>query len=152
MNRFRRGSLVMKLPDSEAAKIPTLLFGTINGSIGVVASLPQQQFAFLSRLQVRALWTPRAYLNRLSMRGLGLHADWQLGQTRQACSPTYDLQLYIQKSMECHSHGLVLSAHCMWKGVLLHLAGLPAGSRVLSWPPVHINAKEARLWVCQQLM
>ena len=55
VNRFRRGSLVMKLPDSEAAKIPTLLFGTINGSIGVVASLPQQQFAFLSRLQVCAI-------------------------------------------------------------------------------------------------
>ena len=54
VNRFRHGSLVMKLPDSEAAKIPTVLFGTINGSIGVIASLPQQQFAYLSRLQVQA--------------------------------------------------------------------------------------------------
>ncbi|EIE24281.1 hypothetical protein COCSUDRAFT_28729 [Coccomyxa subellipsoidea C-169] len=51
VNRFRHGSLVMKLPDSEAAKIPTVLFVTINGSIGVIASLPQQQFQFLSRLQ-----------------------------------------------------------------------------------------------------
>lgn len=53
VNRFRHGSLVMKLPDSEAAKIPTVLFGTVNGSIGVIASLPQEQFQFLNRLQVR---------------------------------------------------------------------------------------------------
>lgn len=60
VNRFRHGSLVMKLPDSEAAKIPTVLFGTINGSIGVIASLPQQQFQFLSRLQVRQSRPPDA--------------------------------------------------------------------------------------------
>lgn len=53
VNRFRHGCLVMKLPDSDAAKIPTVLFGTINGSIGVLASLPQEQFKFLERLQVR---------------------------------------------------------------------------------------------------
>lgn len=58
VNRFRHGSLVMKLPDSEAAKIPTVLFVTINGSIGVIASLPQQQFQFLSRLQVRCHGCP----------------------------------------------------------------------------------------------
>ena len=52
VNKFRHGSLVMKLPDSDAAKIPTVLFGTINGAIGVLASLPQEQFAFLERLQV----------------------------------------------------------------------------------------------------
>ena len=53
VNGFRHGCLVMKLPDSDAAKIPTVLFGTINGSIGVLASLPQEQFQFLERLQVR---------------------------------------------------------------------------------------------------
>ena len=53
VNRFRHGCLVMKLPDSDAANIPTVLFGTINGSIGVLASLPQEQFLFLERLQVR---------------------------------------------------------------------------------------------------
>ena len=53
MNRFRHGSLVMKLADSDTARLPTLLFGTINGVIGVIASLPQTQFTFLSRLQVR---------------------------------------------------------------------------------------------------
>ena len=53
VNRFRVGSLVMKLPDSDAARIPTFLFGTINGVLGVVMSLPKAQFTFLSRLQVR---------------------------------------------------------------------------------------------------
>ena len=52
VNRFRAGSLVMRLPDSEAAAIPTQLFGTINGVIGLVASLPADQFAFLTKLQV----------------------------------------------------------------------------------------------------
>jgi DNA damage-binding protein 1 len=51
VNRFRRGSLVMRLPDSDLAKVPTMLFGTINGVIGVVASLPADQYAFLARLQ-----------------------------------------------------------------------------------------------------
>ena len=52
VNRFRAGSLVMKMPDSEAAAIPTMLFATINGVIGLVASLPKAQFEFLNRLQV----------------------------------------------------------------------------------------------------
>ena len=52
VNKFCHGSLVMKLPDSDAAKIPTVLFGTINGAIGVLASLPQEQYSFLERLQV----------------------------------------------------------------------------------------------------
>jgi DNA damage-binding protein 1 len=51
VNRFRRGSLVMRLPDSDLAKVPTMLFGTINGVIGIVASLPADQYAFLARLQ-----------------------------------------------------------------------------------------------------
>lgn len=41
----------MKLPDSAIANIPTVLYGTINGSIGVIASLPQEQFAVLAELQ-----------------------------------------------------------------------------------------------------
>ncbi|CAA6668092.1 unnamed protein product [Spirodela intermedia] len=39
VNRFRPGSLVMRLPDSEAAHIPTVIFGTVNG------------FLFLEKLQ-----------------------------------------------------------------------------------------------------
>lgn len=53
INRFRHGSLVMKLPDTDAAQIPTVLFGTVNGALGVIASLPQEQYDYLSRLQVR---------------------------------------------------------------------------------------------------
>jgi DNA damage-binding protein 1 len=48
---LHRGSLVMRLPDSDHADIPTLLFGTVNGVIGVLASLPQDQFEFLRGLQ-----------------------------------------------------------------------------------------------------
>uniref|UniRef100_A0A7S3QK85 DNA damage-binding protein 1 n=1 Tax=Dunaliella tertiolecta TaxID=3047 RepID=A0A7S3QK85_DUNTE len=51
INRFRAGSLVMRLPDSELANIPTLLYGSTNGTIGVLASLPPALFEFLSRLQ-----------------------------------------------------------------------------------------------------
>lgn len=51
VNRFRRGSLVMQLPDSDASRLPQLLFGTINGVLGVMASLPRAQFEFLDRLQ-----------------------------------------------------------------------------------------------------
>lgn len=61
VNRFQRGSLVMKLPDTEAARIPTVLFGTVNGAIGVVASLPKDRFEFLWRLQARPpllAWVP----------------------------------------------------------------------------------------------
>ncbi|XP_072969615.1 DNA damage-binding protein 1 [Typha angustifolia] len=51
VNRFRHGSLVMRLPDSEAGQIPTVIFGTVNGVIGVVASLPHDQYSFLEKLQ-----------------------------------------------------------------------------------------------------
>lgn len=36
---------------AELSKIPTLLFGTINGVIGVVASLPAAQYRLLDSLQ-----------------------------------------------------------------------------------------------------
>lgn len=51
VNRFRHGSLVMRLPDSEIGQIPTVIFGTVDGVIGVIASLPQEQYAFLEKLQ-----------------------------------------------------------------------------------------------------
>lgn len=51
VNRFRHGSLVMRLPDSEASHIPTVIFATVNGVIGVIASLPHDQFLTLQRLQ-----------------------------------------------------------------------------------------------------
>ncbi|OMO75054.1 hypothetical protein CCACVL1_16354, partial [Corchorus capsularis] len=51
VNRFRHGSLVMRLPDSDVGQIPTIIFGTVNGVIGVIASLPQEQYMFLEKLQ-----------------------------------------------------------------------------------------------------
>eukprot|EP00958_Prasinococcus_capsulatus_P013243 scaffold1343_cov369-Prasinococcus_capsulatus_cf.AAC.10 len=51
INKFRHGSLVMRMPESEAAKIPTLIFGTVNGMIGLVACLPAEQFQYLQTLQ-----------------------------------------------------------------------------------------------------
>ncbi|CAI0545443.1 unnamed protein product [Linum tenue] len=51
VNRFRHGSLVMRLPDSDVGQIPTVIFGTINGVIGVIASLPHDQYLFLEKLQ-----------------------------------------------------------------------------------------------------
>ncbi|OAY47208.1 DNA damage-binding protein 1 [Manihot esculenta] len=51
VNRFRHGSLVMRMPDSEVGQIPTIIFGTVNGVIGVIASLPHEQYMFLEKLQ-----------------------------------------------------------------------------------------------------
>ncbi|KAK8567775.1 hypothetical protein V6N13_105725 [Hibiscus sabdariffa] len=51
VNRFRHGSLVMRSPDSDVGQIPTVIFGTVNGVIGVVASLPHEQYVFLEKLQ-----------------------------------------------------------------------------------------------------
>ncbi|EXC25620.1 DNA damage-binding protein 1a [Morus notabilis] len=51
INRFRHGSLVMRLPDSDVGQIPTVIFGSVNGVIGVIASLPHEQYVFLEKLQ-----------------------------------------------------------------------------------------------------
>ncbi|KAI3824589.1 hypothetical protein L1987_06052 [Smallanthus sonchifolius] len=51
VNRFQHGSLVMRLPDSDVGHIPTIIFGTVNGVIGVIASLPQDQYIFMEKLQ-----------------------------------------------------------------------------------------------------
>ncbi|KAL3498131.1 hypothetical protein ACH5RR_040863 [Cinchona calisaya] len=40
VNRFQHRSLVMHFPDSEVEQIPTVIFGTVNGAIGLIASLP----------------------------------------------------------------------------------------------------------------
>jgi len=49
INRFRAGSLVLRQPDGE--HIPTVIFGTINGVLGLVASLPESIFKKVSRIQ-----------------------------------------------------------------------------------------------------
>ncbi len=82
VNRFQQGSLVVKMTDQDALQVNTVLYGTINGVIGVIASLPQPLFEYLNRLQVRGTRVRRAcmllggiqgglfkYLNQLQVRG-----------------------------------------------------------------------------------
>eukprot|EP00033_Pygsuia_biforma_P001101 GCRY01001253.1.p1 GENE.GCRY01001253.1~~GCRY01001253.1.p1 ORF type:complete len:1121 (+),score=337.54 GCRY01001253.1:198-3560(+) len=52
VNRFRHGSLVMQSADG-AARVPCVLYGTINGVIGVIASLPKNDYLFLEKVQQR---------------------------------------------------------------------------------------------------
>ena len=51
VNRFRPGSLAMQVADSAAAPIPTLLFGTVNGVLGLLATLPQEDYHFFVKVQ-----------------------------------------------------------------------------------------------------
>jgi len=50
VNKFRHGSLRRKVTEAED-KYPTVLFGTVNGCIGVLAQLPQEQYQFLTKVQ-----------------------------------------------------------------------------------------------------
>ncbi|KAJ1968869.1 DNA damage-binding protein 1a [Dispira parvispora] len=52
VNRFRHGSLVMNLSYSHPVAKPQLLFGTVNGAIGVVASLEADQYELLCQVQL----------------------------------------------------------------------------------------------------
>lgn len=74
VNRFREGSLVMRLPDSEISKFPTVLFGTINGAIGIIAALPEKHYKLLNEVQ---------NVLRQRIHGVGglSHADWRSFQT-----------------------------------------------------------------------
>jgi DNA damage-binding protein 1 len=51
VNRFRKGSLVMQLPESGSTSYETLIFGTVNGCIGIVASLPADKYQMLHKLE-----------------------------------------------------------------------------------------------------
>ncbi|KAF8072489.1 DDB1A [Scenedesmus sp. PABB004] len=51
VNRIRPGSLVMRLPDSELGGVPTLLYGGVAGSVGLLASLPKELYTMLAALQ-----------------------------------------------------------------------------------------------------
>lgn len=44
----------MKLPEvsnEEFGDIPTLIYGTVNGSVGVIATLPKEAYQFFAKLQ-----------------------------------------------------------------------------------------------------
>lgn len=70
VNRILPGSLVMQAPDDEdSPALQTLLFGTADGMVGVVATLSQADFDFFKALQDVLAKAP----------GLGgiKHADWR---------------------------------------------------------------------------
>jgi DNA damage-binding protein 1 len=52
VNRFRSGSLVMRMPDSALADVPTKLYGCISGAVGIVASIGAEHYEMLSKVQV----------------------------------------------------------------------------------------------------
>ena len=76
VNRFRKGSLSMHVPESGVAQIPTLLFGTVNGVLGVVASLPQEEFNFFNKLQDKLRGSPGKPGVIKGVGGL-LHSEWR---------------------------------------------------------------------------
>ena len=52
VNRFRGGSLVAQIPDDDEIETSNAtLFGTVNGALGVIATLPQETFEFAVRIQ-----------------------------------------------------------------------------------------------------
>lgn len=55
VNQFQKGSLVMQNNDNPAFReIQTIIFGTITGSIGVVASLPAEIYSQIADVEVNA--------------------------------------------------------------------------------------------------
>ncbi|KAJ1492464.1 Cleavage/polyadenylation specificity factor, A subunit, partial [Baffinella frigidus] len=66
----------MRGGDAEGPQIPTLIFGTVNGVIGVIAALPPSEFAFMLKVQVA--------LNQV-VKGVGglKHEDWRSFQNER---------------------------------------------------------------------
>eukprot|EP00871_Galdieria_phlegrea_P002229 jgi/Galph1/3006/GphlegSOOS_G1662.1 len=70
VNRIRHGRLVMQMPESGVCIERTLLYGTVNGTLGVIASIDEKTFHFLHSVQVA--------LNDI-IKGIGgiQHDDWR---------------------------------------------------------------------------
>lgn len=68
VNQFKRGSLVIQRPNSSFGQTSTCIFGTASGAIGLIASLPRDQYQFLEGLQ--------SSLRRHVM-PLGDHKEWR---------------------------------------------------------------------------
>ncbi|KAL6581904.1 DNA damage-binding protein 1a [Orobanche minor] len=68
VNQFKHGSLVIQMPDSNLDRISTCIFGTANGAIGLIASLPHDQYLFLADLQSSL---------RRYVRAIGDHKEWR---------------------------------------------------------------------------
>ena len=61
---------------SGVSQVPTLLYGTVNGVLGVVASLPQEEFTFFNKLQDKL----RGSAGRPGpIKGVGglVHSEWR---------------------------------------------------------------------------
>ncbi|KAF7029677.1 hypothetical protein CFC21_041363 [Triticum aestivum] len=70
VNRLHHGSLVMHHADSGTGQFPSVIFGTVNGAIGVIASLPYDLYAFLEKLQ-------SVLVNFVKGVGNLSHAEWR---------------------------------------------------------------------------
>jgi len=53
INRFRKGSLAMQAPEAGATPPPTMLFGTVNGVLGLVATISTQEYELLAKVQTQ---------------------------------------------------------------------------------------------------
>ena len=70
VNRLHHGSLVIHHTDTKIGKYPTVIFGTISGAIGVIASLPRGLYVLLEKLQSLLVKSIKSVGN-LS------HAEWR---------------------------------------------------------------------------
>lgn len=68
VNQFKHVSLVIQMPDSSLGRILTCIYGTANGAIGLIASLPHDKYLFLEDLQS---------ILRRSVRAVGDHKEWR---------------------------------------------------------------------------
>jgi DNA damage-binding protein 1 len=98
INRFRRGSLVMQLPEAEAGgsePLVTHLFATVHGALGVIAKLPEERFQFLLKVQNAIAST---------VRGVGglTHAAWRAfaNETRTEDSSRFIDGVLIESLLE----------------------------------------------------
>lgn len=70
VNRIQHGSLVMQMTDNEGPAISTLIFGTIDGMLGVIARLKPEVYQFFHEVQ-NAMATLIPGVGGLK------HADWR---------------------------------------------------------------------------
>jgi DNA damage-binding protein 1 len=80
-NAFRSGSLVLQIPDSDSLLLPSILYATSSGAIGVIASLPKDLYDQLAALQKSVLST---------IKGIGglSHSEWRAYNDNRKISPS----------------------------------------------------------------
>ena len=85
VNRFRRGSLAMQVAEAGTAPLPTLLYGTVNGVLGLIATLPMEDFNLLTKVQTQ--------LTKV-IKGVGgfVHKEWRaFSNDRKTCDASHVL-------------------------------------------------------------